>query len=244
MHIRITFGLLCVLFAAQSSAETSEKDKPEFVPTSEFQTKDVEGWKIHVHKVLLKDERQLGADVLKEIETQLYRVRRVIPAEPLKKLQEIPIWIHMVKIGSDVRSPLAEYHWSADWLRDHGRNPDMVRSIEIGDMRSFLGHTRHKPFLMLHELAHGYHERILTSDEDKEIRAIYDRAMKKDLYKNVLQYHGKTGKAYAATVYKEYFAEVVVAFYGTCRNYPFVRAELKQYDPDACAFVEKVLHRR
>ena len=166
MPAKLLSALLACFIAAPALAQPAKQSGPEFVPTSEFQVKQVQGWEIYVHQTLLDDESELGAAVLQEIEMQLYRISRLLPAGPLRKLREIPIWIHMVKITSDVRSPLAEYHWSADWLRDNGRNPDMARAIEIGDMKSFLHHTSHKPFLLLHELSHGYHERILTAEQD------------------------------------------------------------------------------
>ena len=68
--------------------------------------------------------------------------------------------------------------------------------------------------------------------------------MEKGLYKNVVHYDGRRRDAYGGSRYQEYFAESVVSFYGTCRNYPFVRAELKEYDPDVYNFVDKVLNQR
>ena len=39
---------------------------------------------------------------------------------------------------------------------------------------------------------------------------------------------------------KEYFAESTEAFFGTNDFYPFVRAELKEYDPDMFALLCEV----
>jgi hypothetical protein len=39
---------------------------------------------------------------------------------------------------------------------------------------------------------------------------------------------------------KEYFAESTEAFFGVNDFYPFVRAELKEYDPEMCALQGEV----
>ena len=39
---------------------------------------------------------------------------------------------------------------------------------------------------------------------------------------------------------KEYFAECTEAFFGTNDHYPFVRAELKEHDPQMYAVVKEV----
>ncbi len=86
------------------------------------------------------------------------------------------------------------------------------------------------PAVILHELAHSYHDQILGFDEPR-IKAAYDKAMKAGLYDKVLLYDGKLVRAYAATNEKEYFAEGTEAYFYRNDFYPFVNAELKQHDP-------------
>jgi hypothetical protein len=97
--------------------------------------------------------------------------------------------------------------------------------------------------LMLHELSHAYHHRMLPDGYDnKEILACYKQAMKEGLYDKV-KVHGTQGpeaKAYACTNDKEYFAELSTAFLGgKDKNkeynkwFPFNRSQLQKHDPRA-----------
>ena len=49
-------------------------------------------------------------------------------------------------------------------------------------------------------------------------------------------------KAYAATRMEEYFAESCEAYFAVNDFYPFVRAELREYDPDIYKIIERVYH--
>jgi hypothetical protein len=86
------------------------------------------------------------------------------------------------------------------------------------------------PAVILHELVHAYHHQILGFDEPR-IKAAYDGAMKAGLYDKVLLYTGQTVRHYAATNHMEYFAEGSEAYFYRNDFYPFVRAELEEYDP-------------
>lgn len=59
--------------------------------------------------------------------------------------------------------------------------------------------------------------------------------------------HSKRGrdthtKAYAATRVEEYFAEACEAYFGVNDFYPFVKAELRDYDPAIYEVIERVFH--
>jgi dipeptidyl-peptidase-4 len=95
------------------------------------------------------------------------------------------------------------------------------------------------PAVILHELAHAYHDQILDF-EHPEIIAAYDAAMEKGIYNRALLYDGKIVKHYATTNHKEYFAEATEAYFYRNDFYPFVRAELKQHDPVGHALMENV----
>ena len=86
------------------------------------------------------------------------------------------------------------------------------------------------PAVILHELAHGYHDQHLSFG-DKRIIDAYKKAMDAGLYDEVLLYTGKKVRHYAATDHKEYFAEGTEAFFYRNDFYPFVAAELKEHDP-------------
>lgn len=85
--------------------------------------------------------------------------------------------------------------------------------------------------MVLHELAHGYHQQFL-GENHAGIRRCFENAKEKGLYDSVLRINGHHERHYAMTNEKEFFAEMTEAFFGTNDFYPFVRAELKDHDPE------------
>jgi dipeptidyl-peptidase-4 len=86
------------------------------------------------------------------------------------------------------------------------------------------------PAVILHELAHAYHDQILGFDRPDIVEA-YERAKASGTYDKVLLYTGQRVRHYGMTDAKEYFAEGTEAFFYRNDFYPFVRAELKEHDP-------------
>jgi hypothetical protein len=131
------------------------------------------------------------------------------------------------------------YHVSAGWLRDHDMNPDKAGAVEIANAKNFLTWTHQQPWMVLHELAHGYHHQFLGFGH-AGVRACYKNAVESKSYESVLHINGRKERAYALTNEMEYFAEASEAYFGTNDFYPFVRAELKKHDPKMFALLEKV----
>lgn len=130
------------------------------------------------------------------------------------------------------------------WLIDNGNIPEKERSIEITNMENFLNWTiLNQPYMVLHELAHAYHHRVL-SFEYKPIIKAYTQAINNGLYDSVL-YHEGNGvhsfrESYAKTNAAEYFAELTESYLGLNDFYPFNREELKTYDPKGYAIVKVI----
>jgi hypothetical protein len=93
--------------------------------------------------------------------------------------------------------------------------------------------------MVLHEFAHAYHHRVLGYDNE-DIKKAYEHAVGSGLYESVLRYDGETARAYALNSDQEYFAELTEAYFGTNDFYPFVRAEVQQYDPVMYETLKKV----
>ena len=224
------FALL-LLPAAAPAAE-----KPPYDAIGQYAERRVEGWRVLVNKRLLAEEnRELSDRTLKLLGDHLYRITRVVPAGPLARLRKIPIWVEL----AHPRHPCMCYHPSADWLREHGMNPEKAGAVELANAKNFLTWTRDQPWMVLHELAHGYHHQVLGFD-NAEVRACYERAVASKSYESVLHVNGRTRRAYALENDREYFAEATEAFFGTNDFYPFVRGELKKHDPRLFALLEKV----
>jgi hypothetical protein len=93
--------------------------------------------------------------------------------------------------------------------------------------------------MVLHELAHSYHDRVLGFD-NAQVRAAYNAARDSGKYDRVLRANGRTEKHDAMNNQQEYFAEATEAFFGTNDFYPFVYAELKEFDPRTETLLRKL----
>ncbi len=221
---------------AGESTSADESDSPAFEPTDAYDVHDVLGWRVLVNRRIKEEQAELCGETLTLLQQQLYLVTRVVPAEALGKLKQVTIWVE----EAEPHHPCMAYHPDAAWLRDHDMNPDKGRCVELANARAFLDWTIQQPYMVLHELAHAYHDQFLGGFDNAEIRAAYDEAMKEKRYDEVLRYSGKRERAYAATNPMEYFAELSEAYLGTNDFYPFVRSELKEHDPRGYAALEEL----
>ena len=171
---------------------------------------------------------------------QLEQIRKRVPAKPLAALLKVTIWVSPPYPSVPAR---AEYHPGASWLRENGRDPAMAKGVELTNVAIFAQETRRMPLFVLHELAHAYHDQVLTY-ADPRILDAYDKAKKGGKYEKVLR-QDATGRrslasAYALTNAQEYFAEGTEAYFGANDFYPFNRAELKTHDPILFALLGEI----
>jgi len=197
-----------------------------------YQTRDVEGWTIHLSERLISDQPADVEAMLPLLRRQLVEIVHVVPAPAVARLREIPLWFSPEHPGEGGR---AEYHPGADWLREHGRDPAMAKGVEVSDVRDFAKEMDRMPNFMLHELAHGYHDRVLGFGHPGTLAA-YARAQASNAYDPVRPPAGRRRpdtqeRAYAMTDEKEHFAEQTEAFFSRNDFFPFDRAELKRHDP-------------
>lgn len=212
-------------------------------PEPIYETRTLRGWTLHINRELLAAEARQTAKVLDLLDGQLETITRCVPKTALAKLQQVPLYFNPEYPG--VR-PTAEYHPDAGWLRDHGRDPAMARCVEFTNLRIYEAEVRRMPSFVLHELAHGYHDRELPKGFDNpEIAATYGRAKVSGKYNNVERHYGNgrpntREKAYGMTNPMEYFAESTEAYFGRNDFFPFTRDELKQHDPEIFELLGKL----
>jgi len=213
------------------NAGVKTSDRANASPAGRFDPllREIEGWKVHVEPALIDGKhRQEGTNALTMLANHLQRIKILVPAEPLAKLQAIEIWIE----HDHPRLKAMQYHPSRGWLVDNGHDPRLARKVHItqaGELLSRSQMLKH-PAVVLHELAHGYHDQFLGFNQP-EILAAYHKARESGSYTNVLLYTGRRVKHYGLTDHKEYFAEGTEAYLYRNDFYPFVRAELKEHDP-------------
>jgi len=216
---------LCSLLLSQSGSFKQPA-------TSEYIRLNIEGFVAMVSPTA-KATPKLLEPSLKLLAFRLRQVKQEVPSEALPLLQKVQFWI-------EVNDPqtTAAYHPDADWLKEHGYNTDMAHNIEIGNLKNFLAWQFIQPSMVLHELAHSYHFQHVGGD-DPTIAAAYRKAVEGHQYEKVPFVTGGLRKAYALTNQFEYFAECSEAYFGRNDFYPFIRSELKSFDPDGYAAVEK-----
>lgn len=201
------------------------------------ETRDVRGWTVHVSRDLLEVDPATAAAALELMDVKLYDVVRAVPGPALARLREIPIWLG--REDEHGRFPCACYHPSADWLRENGYDPARAGAVDVLNAATFLDWTHEQPAMLLHELAHGYHDRVVGRDH-AGLAAAYRRAVDSGDYDRVLHWDGETVRAYALQNGSEYFAELTEALFGTNDFHPFVRAELQHHDPQGYAVLREL----
>jgi hypothetical protein len=197
-------------------------------PNSYYHT-DIEGWQVRVSTALLNRDPTAARESLDLLRLQLSAIARDLPDAPLAQLRRVPIQIGL----SGVEGLL--YHMaSASGTAIRGSD-----FVEIASARFFIRSSREKPTVVLHELAHAFHERVL-GDDNPFIHRAYLNALTHHLYERVPRYDGRLVRAYALTSEREYFAELTEAYFGRNDTYPFTREELRIYDPAGLAMVRTV----
>jgi hypothetical protein len=205
-----------------------------------YEIKNIQGWTIKIGTRLRQQDAAALDWALVLLTSQLKTICKLVPPKPLSELKKITIWLSPEYPNTP---PRAEYHPGADWLRANNRNPEMAKGVEITDVKSFDAETRRMPLFVLHELAHGYHDRVLGNDEPRLLAAYknakaggkYDRVERQDS-----EGRKRFDRAYALTNVQEYFAEGTEAFFGANDFYPFNTAQLKTHDPALFALLEKL----
>lgn len=192
-----------------------------------YTSQSVEGWSVRVSDTLMKEEPQKTKRALVLLADQLRIVKEVLPESAVRQVIHVPIWFSPKYKGF---GPTGEYHPGADWLSKQGRHPALHRSIEFTNIPIFEREVKRMPVLVLHELAHAYHDQVLGFDNE-EVKMAFETAKNNGSYDAVLRGNGKTERAYAMSNEREYFAETSEAYFGRNDFYPFDRAELKRHDP-------------
>lgn len=198
----------------------------------------VEGWTVRVDDRLLKvSADEVGKRALRFLEAKLADIKLVLPADKVEALQEVPIILDLTH--GDL-GPM-QYHPSAGWLKANGYAADLAKCVHLPRAADVATrrNVREQPWVILHELAHAYHDRKLGFDEPR-IKEGFERYKKGGNGEKTLLFDGRRVRHYALTDHKEFFAEMTEAYFGSNDFFPFNRAELKESAPDVYALMRDV----
>jgi len=223
--------ILTILILSTATAFTADFYKPVL--------KKIEGWTIEVEPVLFEKKNETTAEKsFIALANHFQRIKYILPETRVKELQTIRIRLEL----HNERMGAMQYHPSRQWLRANRYDPELAKHVHIPRAKALFspGTWAKHPYVIMHELAHAYHDQFLGWN-NKEIAAAYEDAKKSGIYDKVLLYTGrKNVKHYGMNNPKEYFAEATEAYLGVNDFYPFVRAELKHHDPRLFKIMEKV----
>lgn len=201
-----------------------------------YDTQMIDGWTVHVSEKLKEEQPEQVRNAIDLLRDQLRLVKQLLPPEAYAKIDHVPIWFSPTYPGF---GPTGEYHPGKRWLIKNGRRPELHRCIEFTNVAIFGREIQRMPVLLLHEIAHAYHDQVLGFDHP-EVKALYEIAKSSGDYDAVRRHDGKTVKAYAMSNEREYFAETSEAFFGRNDFFPFDRKELANYDPRMEQLLEKL----
>jgi hypothetical protein len=223
--------LASVLLAAAAAVRGSEPAPagdatPAFDPTSAYVEESIEGWAVYFNRRLLEGDPELAGKTRTELARQLKAIVAVVPEKRVAALRRTKIWVERFH----PKFPCACYHPSADWLRENGFNPDKVDSVDVSNPENFVACSREQPWMVLHELAHAYHDQTLSHNH-RGVRRAFEQARKSGVYEQVRHADNRVVRHYALNNDQEYFAEATEAYFGKNDFAPFDRAELKEFDP-------------
>ena len=167
--------------ASLAGVWADEKAEP-FAATSQYERREVRGWTVLVDKAFLHDKPELAGETLSLLDRQLDQIVQKVPDAAVAKLRKVRIWVE----EREPHHPCMAYHPDPGWLRDHDMNPDKARCVEIANARNFLDWTRVQPWMVLHELAHGYHHQFLDEGfANPDIAAAFRAAQSGKIYEKV-----------------------------------------------------------
>ncbi len=214
--------VLAAAFTTPTAALAGEMED-DGIHRIEHEIREVEGWTVHVDPELLEGEhKETGELALRILSERLHEIVLKLPEEPVAKLREVPIYF-------DRAHPLgnAHYHPDGDWLKRHGYDPAMEKAVHFTGAASLIREARspHSTSVVLHELAHAYHDRVLGFD-DPEILAGYEAFCDSRKFDSVPTLRGPERPHYGLLDHKEFFAEMTETFFVGNGYYPFNHFQL------------------
>jgi hypothetical protein len=226
------------LMAKSKDNPASPKEKPELPKPTSRSVKKIEGWTVRIDDRLLKaPDEELGTRALRFLEGKLADIKAVVPQDRVEKLQGVTI---VLDLTHGNLGPM-QYHPNAGWLRGNGYSPDLAKCVHLPRAADVATkrNIREQPWVILHELAHAYHDQVLDFEEPR-IKEAYERYKKSGRGAKTLLHNGNRVRHYALTNHKEFFAEMTESYFGVNDFFPFNRAELKEAEPDIYELMKQI----
>jgi hypothetical protein len=232
-------ALLCTnLVSAQTTTTPKGPKKKDNAPEG-YRKDNLRGFTLYFSdEVIAKDRAStLERKPLEALERELIVVESVLPADKVKNLKAVPIWVEWdeklaMGNGRSGGAVAVFYGGHQSNLLGGDKNPLKSNAVTILSLRSLT--AEHQPktdsgrCVTLHELAHAFHHHVVG--DIALVKQTYRQAMERKLY---------DPQVYAATNDHEYFAELTCAYLDRMDYFPRTRDELKKHDPKGYEMMEK-----
>ena len=121
------------------------------------------------------ERRERGASgerALKLLGARLTAIMIVVPEPALAKLRAVTI---QVDLNHGKLRPM-QYHPNAGWLKENGFSEALAKCAHIPNVEDFLSpfENHRMPWVVLHELAHAYHDQVIGFEEPR-VRAAWEK---------------------------------------------------------------------
>ena len=219
----LAFALsLTALMATHSSYADKAETEVELIRIK-HETREIEGWTVHVDASLLSGEhKETGELALQILAQRLHEIALKLPEEPVAHMKKVPIFL-------DRNHPMGNnhYHPGKDWLVERGYDPALHRAVQITHAKTLINEAKNpnSSSVMLHELAHSYHDQVLIFD-NPEILAAYQKFSDSRKFDRIASTGGRQKPHYGLTDHKEYFAEMTETFFVGNNYFPFNHYQL------------------
>jgi len=223
----LALAAACIFAALPNAGADAGAEPPKPVSRT---TREILGWTVRIDdRLLASPNHELGDRAILLLQAKLNDITYVVAPDRLEKLRRVVIVLDLTH--GKLRS--MQYHPSRDWLRENGYSPELTRCVHIPDAADFARarNVNEQPWVVLHELAHAYHDLVLGFDDPRILRA-YEAYKAGGHGENTLLFDGTKVRHYALTDHKEFFAEMTESYFGENDFFPFNRAELMTAEPE------------
>ena len=220
------------LLASKNADKTPAKKSVSHTP------RKLEGWTIRVDDRLLEPATKDQLDAaLRFLAAKLVDIKMVVPADKVSRLQQVTLVLDQEH--GNLKS--MQYHPSPEWLKNNGYSTDLAKCVHLPRLPDLVTkrNINEQPWVILHELAHAYHDQVLGFNNPR-IRDAYENYKKSGRGEKTLLFNGNRVKHYALTTPMEFFAEMTEAYFGVNDFFPFTRAELKESEPEIFELLKQV----